>query len=695
MSTPEMAPQDLAPNPPAETAPPVFAAPPRAKSSMRPYIVGSALFHCLLFLCWERTPPPALPVHDNGITIDLRSQLAAPTPPPIPTARPPKPTPPPRVRLAPHPQEKVAVPVKPPPPAPKLVSAPIPVPPPKPVPAAPVPVVNKPVPQPVVTPAQETQPVQLHPDVAAAPAAPILRPHTDSAPAPHRDVSSDPFANPGSGSAAAPAAAAPNVAAPSSVSVSRHAEDLPDSAPVAGGIPDLDPVPAAGQSNVTRADNDEAGAAGPVITEHHGLGPRIASRVEDGGVFATGGAPAPGKVVQAAGGNLEPGQFTTTRRSSETVDTGGGGGSGAPRLAMAPGMLGEGIPGMGSGIPGAGGHHAGGGDGETAGGGTGYGRLSGNGHGGGGDHIRLAGGFPGGDPFGGGGHGGGPGGGSGGTGSGAGSGSFTGHSSMTGLAGSGPGGYGPGGTGTGLLLAKRGLGSGEGDEGPGSGAGPGSSIDSGIAGVGDGNGTGAVHSEDEAGGGGQIGAGHHHLEIGEARRVSADREHTIGRGLYPDGIVGEYYLDPDHSDEHYETQQGHPISWPVLGQPGSVFQFKRTDTRIDFQWDQDSPGHNMPNVFYSVRWTGQIFVPQDDDYRFRFERLDDAGRLILDGKTIINVWRVQQSSPSTLETYHLARGPHTIEIDYVQGPGTAASIRLLWMSDSFPWEVVGAYLPGE
>ncbi len=47
-----------------------------------------------------------------------------------------------------------------------------------------------------------------------------------------------------------------------------------------------------------------------------------------------------------------------------------------------------------------------------------------------------------------------------------------------------------------------------------------------------------------------------------------------------------------------------------------------------------------------MRWTGKIFVPKDDVYEFFFDELDDAGRLILDGKTVINVWREKWLAPT-------------------------------------------------
>jgi hypothetical protein len=153
-------------------------------------------------------------------------------------------------------------------------------------------------------------------------------------------------------------------------------------------------------------------------------------------------------------------------------------------------------------------------------------------------------------------------------------------------------------------------------------------------------------------------------------------------------LVGSYYQDVDLSSKNLEQEEGrHPIDWPVF----TTFKFKRLDKVIDFDWGEKAPGPGMTGVFWSAKWVGKIFVPKDDVYRFRFKELDDGGRLFLDGKKIIDVWRVQKSSPVSGQM-SLKRGAHVIEIHYVQGPAVHASLSLMWSSSSFPEEVVGAYV---
>lgn len=133
-------------------------------------------------------------------------------------------------------------------------------------------------------------------------------------------------------------------------------------------------------------------------------------------------------------------------------------------------------------------------------------------------------------------------------------------------------------------------------------------------------------------------------------------------------------------------QPGNPIDWRVFTRLAA----RKKLPNLDFDWGTTPPAPGMKFTYWSLKATGRIFVPKDDTYQFYFDELDDAGRLILDGKTIIDVWEVQKSTPSSGKMF-LNRGPHDIRIEYVQGPATAASIKLSWQSTSFSREIVGVY----
>ncbi|MEO6908167.1 MAG: PA14 domain-containing protein, partial [Abditibacteriaceae bacterium] len=264
-------------------------------------------------------------------------------------------------------------------------------------------------------------------------------------------------------------------------------------------------------------------------------------------------------------------------------------------------------------------------------------------------------------------------------------------------------GGGPGGPGNGIQLGRQGgegsggsgkNGSGNGPSfgrgGLGAGTGAGTGIGKGNKGKGAGNkGNGRGDTIGDAASGKGIGGSHH------PGMMNAKRKHgggdIIGRGVWGSWTVKFYQDKSDHPDlPDANFGPGHAIDWPLFTDLKATKSYKT----LDFDWGTTPPAVGMKDTFWSARITGKIFVPKDDDYWFYFDQLDDAGRLVLDGKQVINVWKVQKSTPDSGKI-HLTRGEHDIVIEYVQGPGTEASLTLSWKSSSFPKEIVGAYKPGE
>ena len=101
--------------------------------------------------------------------------------------------------------------------------------------------------------------------------------------------------------------------------------------------------------------------------------------------------------------------------------------------------------------------------------------------------------------------------------------------------------------------------------------------------------------------------------------------------------------------------------------------FTRIDPSINFDWGYGSPDPRIGADTFSVRWTGQIFAPDSEDYAFAV-RADDRGRLIIDGTTVVNY--VPGQTPNTGVIY-LVSGPHSIVYEYVERTG-AARARLDW-----------------
>lgn len=97
--------------------------------------------------------------------------------------------------------------------------------------------------------------------------------------------------------------------------------------------------------------------------------------------------------------------------------------------------------------------------------------------------------------------------------------------------------------------------------------------------------------------------------------------------------------------------------------------FARTDRHIDFNW-KGSLRPDFPTEHFSVRWTGNINVNRDDDYRFMV-RGDDGYRLYLDGKLLIDDWQ-DQGTTTLSASVHLVPGRmHNVVLEYYQNEGDA------------------------
>src|SRR5262249_37839159 len=92
--------------------------------------------------------------------------------------------------------------------------------------------------------------------------------------------------------------------------------------------------------------------------------------------------------------------------------------------------------------------------------------------------------------------------------------------------------------------------------------------------------------------------------------------------------------------------------------------------RVDLQPTQDgaaAPG--LPGEHYSARWTGTIEVKKPGRYTFLIN-CDDGGRVILDGRKIIEDWT--DHAPTMHDaTLELKPGRHEVIVEYFQGVGGA------------------------
>lgn len=147
-------------------------------------------------------------------------------------------------------------------------------------------------------------------------------------------------------------------------------------------------------------------------------------------------------------------------------------------------------------------------------------------------------------------------------------------------------------------------------------------------------------------------ATNHGLERGEAIEGVTP---IIGEG---NGLRGEYFK----GNKDLDKNGAHP-------------DFTRTDAIIDFDWGEDSPWGTkaeLGDIFWSIRWKGEVLAPYSGVYTFYQTWWDDGSRLFIDGKTIIDDFVDEWDKPNRKGEITLEAGKrYPIEIHYRENFGSA------------------------
>jgi len=88
------------------------------------------------------------------------------------------------------------------------------------------------------------------------------------------------------------------------------------------------------------------------------------------------------------------------------------------------------------------------------------------------------------------------------------------------------------------------------------------------------------------------------------------------------------------------------------------------------------PGVTDRFEWFAIKYTGAFDVDTEGDYAFRLVS-DDGSRLFIDGKKIIDNDGVHPTQSASGNAY-LSSGPHSIEVDYFQGPREEIALQLFW-----------------
>jgi len=133
--------------------------------------------------------------------------------------------------------------------------------------------------------------------------------------------------------------------------------------------------------------------------------------------------------------------------------------------------------------------------------------------------------------------------------------------------------------------------------------------------------------------------------------------------------------------EYFENQYGARVSFDMqqpsvgVGLKGEYYsssalsQFttkiaERTDSTVNFDWGNGSPGSGVPSDLFAVRWTGSLTAPTSGTYTI-YVTADDGVPLWIDGNLVIDEWKVQPPTEYSW-TGQLSAGKHSIKIEYYE-----------------------------
>jgi hypothetical protein len=114
--------------------------------------------------------------------------------------------------------------------------------------------------------------------------------------------------------------------------------------------------------------------------------------------------------------------------------------------------------------------------------------------------------------------------------------------------------------------------------------------------------------------------------------------------------------------------------------------FSRPDDRMEFWWGESSPGPDIPEDHFGVRWTGRVQPRFSESYRFQMEADNDA-RLWLNGQELPTGMFKKDDKGKQVPL--VAGQWYDLKIEFKEGAG-AASFRLGWSSRSQALEVIPA-----
>jgi uncharacterized protein (DUF1800 family) len=112
----------------------------------------------------------------------------------------------------------------------------------------------------------------------------------------------------------------------------------------------------------------------------------------------------------------------------------------------------------------------------------------------------------------------------------------------------------------------------------------------------------------------------------------------------------------------------------------------RTDATVNFNW-LNSPGAGVGDNYWSARWTGEVLPEFSQIYTFYFTA-DDAARVWVNGKLLVNAWPRSGASSKFSGTIELVAGVrYPIVVEFYELSSTAVA-ELRWSSQNQPEVII-------
>jgi len=162
-----------------------------------------------------------------------------------------------------------------------------------------------------------------------------------------------------------------------------------------------------------------------------------------------------------------------------------------------------------------------------------------------------------------------------------------------------------------------------------------------------------------------------HFTFRTADALTTSEPATVGIvvGNAGTGLLGEYFNNADFSS-------------PVL---------TRTDAQVNFDWGTGSPNAAIAADTFSVRWSGQVLVPETCSYTFS-TLSNDGVRLYINGTCVIDQFIDQNAKWVDSAPISLTKGQLVdIQMEYYENSASAAA-KLKWTGPSVAG-ITGAIIP--